>query len=403
ARYLKKYVLAMFRESQEEKRNALSPVVVRTAPWDIMERLGDLEPLVDALPNADAAQLRSCSRSLRALGRQPQTGRVQCHAVHCRKSQLQPLLEGGQIWWERLVTLDLANTLQLGSSGLRDGLCRSWAEEDAIWIEADDLTGMLTQIFQDLKVLRRLSIAISFEDHRQGKLSAPNCLQEVGSLKTLREVYVATDHLCLEVALLGALAQLGALQKLWLHLGSMQYNEAVSAALVARLPSDLEVLSIWGTTRLLRDVLSALGPKGKKRMPKLKELDLSMHAPGEIPSDHVWAVLRSGAPGLRAFCLCGALAWYPAVSDAWFLQLISAVQSGHGRCLKLLDLRRNKLRADVADRLQEKMWKVHRKDFQLLWDGSTAGHADGSAPAARMRVVASRKKKTRGAAAASVV
>jgi hypothetical protein len=27
-----------------------------------MERLGDLEPLVDALPNADAAQLRSCSR-----------------------------------------------------------------------------------------------------------------------------------------------------------------------------------------------------------------------------------------------------------------------------------------------------------------------------------------------------
>jgi|Cyp1metagenome_2_1107374.scaffolds.fasta_scaffold00001_40 hypothetical protein len=28
------------------------------------------------------------------------------------------------------------------------------------------------------QVLRRLSIAISFEDHRQGKLSAPNCLQE---------------------------------------------------------------------------------------------------------------------------------------------------------------------------------------------------------------------------------
>ena len=60
-----------------------------------------------------------------------------------------------------------------------------------------------------------------------------------------------------------------------------------------------QVLSIWGTTRLLRDVgtpwgvlrdgfgamgrmghgskvLGALGPKGGKKMPKLRQLDLSM-------------------------------------------------------------------------------------------------------------------------------
>eukprot|EP00434_Breviolum_minutum_P001025 symbB.v1.2.000899.t1/scaffold27.1/size414596/7 len=94
------------------------------------------------------------------------------------------------------------------------------------------------------------------------------------------------------------------------------------------------------------------------------------HGAGEVVSDQVWAVLQGGAPGLRTFCLCGALAWYPAVSEVWFTQLITTLQQGFGRELTTLDLRSNKLRADVAERLQERLWKVHRKDFQLLWDGA---------------------------------
>ena len=42
---------------------------------------------------------------------------------------------GDLVWWERLVTLDLANTLEL-FSGLRG--CRALAEEEASWIETDD-------------------------------------------------------------------------------------------------------------------------------------------------------------------------------------------------------------------------------------------------------------------------
>ncbi|CAJ1333269.1 unnamed protein product [Effrenium voratum] len=316
--------------------------------------------LVEFLTALEGGRLRCCARLLRQLGRQPRpggSGPAQLRELRC---QLPEVLKGDLVWWERLVTLDLANTLEL-FSGLRG--CRALAEEEASWIETDDLAALLPPIFKQLKVVRRLSIAISLETP-SAKLSAPNCLQEVGTLTSLRELYVGTDHCCLEVALLGALAQLGGLQKLWLHLGSLQYNEAVSSALVTRLPKDLEVLSIWGTARLLRDVLGALG-KGK-RMTKLRELDLSMnrnspggritdarHGPGEVSSDQVWQVLE-GAPDLEKLCLNGALAWYPPVAAAWFNQLLSRRPNR----LRVLDLRQNKIRADVADWLQERLKKI---------------------------------------------
>eukprot|EP00439_Symbiodinium_sp_Y106_P054209 s3096_g7.t1 len=72
-------------------------------------------------------------------------------------------------------------------------------------------------------------------------------------------------------------------------------KEAVSGALVARLPCKfLEVLSLWGTARLLR---------------------------------------------LEHFCLCGALAWYPPISDAWFSTLLQALRDGYGSSLRSLDIR----------------------------------------------------------------
>ncbi|CAE7705468.1 unnamed protein product [Symbiodinium microadriaticum] len=313
------------------------------------------------------------------------TGRFLCAALHEDADRLRPLLKGSFVWWERLVTLDLAKTLEMGGSGLKRGLCRSLAEDGTMWIVEDELAAMLPPVYQQLKALRRMSLAVSYEDMRGegSKLSAPNCLQEVGSLPAMQELYIATDHCCLEVALLGALAQLGNLRKLWLHLGSLQYNEAVSGALVARLPCKfLEVLSLWGTARLLRDVLSALGPQGSRSMPQLKELDLSMHreapggritdarhGPGEVPSDAVWAVLERGAPGLEHFCLCGALAWYPPISDAWFSTLLQALRGGHGSALRSLDIRQNRIRADVAERLSDRLHSLRSKDFDLLWDG----------------------------------
>ena len=41
------------------------------------------------------------------------------------------------MWWERLVTLDLAKTLELGDSGLKRSLCRSLAEDGTMWIVED--------------------------------------------------------------------------------------------------------------------------------------------------------------------------------------------------------------------------------------------------------------------------
>lgn len=59
--------------------------------------------------------------------------------------------KGGLVWWERLVTLDLAKTLELGTAdraggGLRGGLCRSLAEENANWIDSDDARLSQTRI-----------------------------------------------------------------------------------------------------------------------------------------------------------------------------------------------------------------------------------------------------------------
>ncbi|CAE7876813.1 ATPSCKMT [Symbiodinium sp. KB8] len=368
------------------KRNAVE--VPSTSTFSgLMDRAAavlDAASLAEVLTNTAAGRLRCCSRLLRFVGREP-GGRFLCAALHEDADRLRPLLKGSFVWWERLVTLDLAKTLEMGGSGLKRGLCRSLAEDGTMWIVEDELAAMLPPVYQQLKALRRMSLAVSYEDMRGegSKLSAPNCLQEVGSLPAMQELYIATDHCCLEVALLGALAQLGNLRKLWLHLGSLQYNEAVSGALVARLPCKfLEVLSLWGTARLLRDVLSALGPQGSRSMPQLKELDLSMHreapggritdarhGPGEVPSDAVWAVLERGAPGLEHFCLCGALAWYPPISDAWFSTLLQALRGGHGSALRSLDIRQNRIRADVAERLSDRLHSLRSKDFDLLWDG----------------------------------
>eukprot|EP00439_Symbiodinium_sp_Y106_P051771 s3096_g6.t3 len=97
----------------------------------------DAASLAEVLTNTAAGRLRCCSRLLRFVGREP-GGRFLCAALHEDADRLRPLLKGSFVWWERLVTLDLAKTLEIGGSGLKRGLCRSLAEDGTMWIVEDD-------------------------------------------------------------------------------------------------------------------------------------------------------------------------------------------------------------------------------------------------------------------------
>ncbi|CAE8642649.1 unnamed protein product [Polarella glacialis] len=357
-----------------------------------MERLaGILEDpcLAETFPNPAAGNLRCCGRAWRSLGREGGGHGLVVSRVLALQSPaaLRTLLGGDLLRWEKLVTLDVANVLDT-STGLRNGACRAVAGAEATKLRRHEPSvALLPEFFPRLQALKRLSLSVEGgsddKDDKAQRLVAPNCIQELGKLTGLQELYLAVGHFSLEVAMLGALSGLRELRKLWLHLCSLEYSEAVTATLVSRLPQEhLEVLGLWGTARQLRDVLAALGPKGEKTLPRLRELDLSTdrdgpggriadpkRAAGEIPADMVWAVLERGAPNLVLLCLSGALGWYPPVADVWFAQLLQLVDRGGASSLRCIDLTKNRIRADVADRVLQHLQQGLGEEFRLLWDG----------------------------------